>query len=793
MTIKFSVKANCRLICTKGSRFFVMGLLFFTSCSITRNVPEDKYLLNKSRVKVGSWEVNQSELDSYLKQHPNKKIMGFRFHLRLYNLASSYKSKGMSQWLRKIGEEPVILDTTLVNEGTQNVLLYLQSKGFYKAAISDTIRYHGKKADVYYTVTPDAPYRIRSISYFIEDTVIQRLVKADSANCLITRNQLFDRDLLQSERTRLESYLRNSGYYSFSKNFVTFTADTNIGKHNVDLVLQIRNPMLADDQGNRVQSNFKRYKIKRVFIYPSYDPIVFISKKMEVLLDTVTLNDIEFIFPGDPGVNLNVLSVANSIRPGILYSNDVVQKTQNSFNLLKLYKFVNVNFTENNDAAEPPKFDLFAEPVDNVDSLLYGYLDCHIQLSQNTLQSYQIELVGTNTTGSMGAEGNFIYQHKNLFRGAEVFDFKLRGLIESTQKQIQFNNAVEVGGSLGLSLPKYLGPFASRNFITRKGIRTQVTASYSFQRRPDYTRTIVSLMFGYSWKGTGHITHNFNPIEINAIRIPRISNEFESQIENTTLKYSYINQIVTVSSYSLIFNNQNLQKLGSYTYFRYNLESSGNILSLAYSSFNRPKSPDGTYRLLNTSFSQFIRSDINFTYHHVIDKINTFAYRVFIGVGYPYGNSKALPFEKRYFSGGANGIRAWQARALGPGSYYQGGETYPNRTSDIKLEANAEYRFKLFWKMEGAMFLDAGNIWSMPGLDTRPGTIFKFGKFYEQIALGGGVGLRVNLGFFTFRTDFGYKIFDPSINPNEKFKPWTFQHKFKWSDINFNFGIGYPF
>jgi len=786
---KFNIKFRLKTL-----PFIVFGLMLVVSCSITRNVPEGRYLLNKSTIELDSKGLNSGELETYLKQHPNKEILGFRFHLRIFNIASPYKFNRMNRWLKTIGEEPVLIDTNLISEGTRNVLLYLQSKGYYNATVTDSISYYDRKSDVFYKVSPNVPYRIRNINYSIEDTIIQRLVREDSVNCLINRRQLFDRDILQEERNRLEAYLRNNGYYNFNKDFVTFTADTSVGNNKVDVLLMIRNPLRMNEEGKRVPSTFLRYKVKRVFVYPNYDPMTFISKRQESLLDTVIIDGVQFVFPADPGIKLGVIYNANLIRPGILYSNDVLQRSQNNLNLLKLYKYVNISFTENKEKPEPKKFELFQNEESGSDSLLYGYLDCHIQLSQHTLQSYQVELVGTNTTGSLGAEGNLNYQHKNLFRGAEVFDIKLRGLVESAQQRLNLNNTLELGGSMGLSIPKFLGPFSSSDFFVRNAVKTQITASYSFQRRPDYTRTIASLMYGYNWKSSKFVTQNFNPIEINAIRIAKISDEFKAQIDSSFLKYSYISQIVTVSSYSFIFNNQNLQKLNSYTYLKYNLELSGNILYLTSKALNRAQASDSTYQIFNTSFSQFVRSDINITYHQVVDNNNSFVYRVFAGVGYPYGNSKALPFEKMYFSGGANGVRAWQARALGPGSFYKTGETYPNRTADIKLEANFEYRFKVFWQLEGALFVDAGNIWSLPGDEKIEGTVFKVDEFYKQIALGSGIGIRVNLGFFTLRTDFGYKVYDPSRNPDKVFKPWVpFQQKFMWRDINFNFGIGYPF
>ncbi|MCB8964572.1 MAG: BamA/TamA family outer membrane protein [Bacteroidales bacterium] len=788
--ILFRIKdSGCLRIVTPA---LVVGVMFLASCSTTRNVPEGKYLLNKSKIEIDTKNINSGDLNTYLKQHPNKEILGFRFHLRVYNLANPYKFGRFNNWLKTIGEEPSVLDTNLVDEGARNVLDYLKSKGYYNAIISDSIYYHGRKADVFYTITPNTPYAIRRLSYSIDDTVIQRLVKADSVNSLIVPDHLFDTDLLQKERDRIENYLKNNGYYNFSKDFVTFSADSSVGNHRVDVLMMIRNPKRLNREGKTEVMGFKQYLIKRVFIYPDYDPISFIAKKLE--LDTVSLNGIQYIFPDDPGIKLNVIYNANFVRPGVMFSNEIVQRSQNNLNLLKLYKFVNISFVENNEEPKPVQFDPFLGEQDSFPAELFGYLDCHIQLSKHTLQSYQVELVGTNTTGSLGAEGNLGYQHKNLFRGAEVFDIKFRGLVESAQQKINLNNTLELGGSLGLSIPKFLGPFSSSDFFIRNAVKTQIVASYSFQRRPDYTRTIASLTYGYTWKSSRHITQSFNPVEINAITIPIISDAFKAEIANTFLEYSYTNQIVTVSSYSIVFNNQNTQKLRSYTYLRYNFELSGNLLSMACSATGRAKTEEGSYQFFNTSFSQFARSDVNITYHQVVDKNNTFAYRFFAGIGYPYGNSKALPFEKRYFSGGANGIRAWQARALGPGSYYKVGETYPNRTADIKLEANVEYRFKLFWQLEGALFFDAGNIWSLPGIEIGEGTVFEFDKFYKQIALGSGLGLRMNLGFFTLRTDFGYKVYDPAINPDIEFRPWVpFQQKFMWSDFNFNFGIGYPF
>ncbi len=776
--------------------FFLSILLLASGCAITKHVPDDMYLLNSVKIETRTKEVKPQELESYVKQQPNKRILGFRFHLRLYSLADPRKSGWINKGLRTIGEDPVLFDSLMVAESSRNIFLLLQSKGYYNARVSDSIWLHGKKADVFYSVDPGLPYHIRNISYYIVDTLIRKIVYSDSSNRVFKKGNPFDIEMLQKERDRLEMLLKRNGYYTFSKNFISFTADTNLRSHQVDLSLLIKNPVRIDSDGKSKPENFRRYKIRNIYVYPNYDPFRFNEFVEMGLLDTVFNKGLYFIYNNDPGIKFDVINAFTLIKSDQIFSVDDVSKTQQNLSQIRLFKFVNISFDE-----VEPTTSIFKDTLNNdfdvtdvSNNETFGLLDCYIQLMPNMLQSYQVELVGTNTTGSLGAEGTFNYQHKNLLKAAEVFDIKFRGLVETALQKLNLNNTLELGGAMSLTTPKFIGPYSSRVKLSKYVPSTQLTASYSFQRRPEYTRVIAGLQFGYVWKDSRYTTHTLNPIELNAIRIIKISDAFSAQIDTTFLKYSYISQIVTLSSYSWVFNNQNTQKANSYAYVRFNFEVSGNTLKALSGLIGKTKNENGAYTFFNTEFSQFIRSDINLTYHQVVDENNSFAYRLFVGVGYPYGNSRALPFEKRYFTGGANGIRAWQARSLGPGSYYVAYESFPNRTADIKLEANFEYRFRMVWKFEGALFVDCGNIWSIPGIDDRKGTIFKWNKFYEQIAIGSGLGIRMNLGFFVLRTDFGYKIFDPAINPNEPYRPWVpLKQKFKITDITFNFGIGYPF
>lgn len=791
---------NIRFLRRAKPILFFLAVIFFASCNITRNVPDEKFLLNKETINIDSKDIPTGDIETYLRQKPNKRIIGFRFHLRVYNTANPNKYKGINKLFRTIGEEPVILDTFLTSQGKNNIKLYLQSKGYYQAIVKDTIIYRGKKADVLYLINLKTPYKIKNLKYIIEDTTVYHLILKDSINSLVNRGKKLDVDLLQEERTRIQTYLQNCGYYFFTKDYITFTADTSIGKHKVDLLLNVKNRFKMTESGEKKSIDFLKYKIDKLYFYPNYDPRKLFNSQASNKIDTVSYNGINFIYTGNPGIKFKVLDQANLFRSGGLYSNDVVQNTQNNLNSLKLFRMINIFFNEESvDSTQKAKTNdiLLFDDTSKKDSVPTGLLNCYVQLTNHTLQSYQAEFVGTNTSGAFGAEGNLGYQHKNLFRGAEIFDIKLRGLVETVQKKqtignFSFRYSLELGGSVGLSIPKFLSPFASKEFIKKYSPRTQITASYNFQRRPDYTRTIVGLIFGYNWKNSKYLTHTVNPVEINAINIRDTSSSFYKQIAGKYIENSYKNQIITLSSYSLTYNNQNLQKNTNYTYLRFNVESSGNVLAAVYSKYGT-KSIDSTYKIFNTSFSQYLRSDINITYHQVIDNNNTFVYRIFAGVGYPYGNSKALPFDKKYFSGGANGIRAWSARSLGPGSVNVENSGYYNQTGDIKLEANVEYRFKLFWQLEGALFFDAGNIWAFK--DENEKAIFKPSTFYKQIALGTGTGFRANLGFLTVRFDFGFKLYDPAIpdiNPN--IKRWVFMRKNNFSDLwAFNFGIGYPF
>jgi outer membrane protein assembly factor BamA len=755
-------------------------------------VPEDKYLLDRYRVKVekGTAEkqrIKKDELKALVRQKPNKRVLGIRFHLGLYNLSRKGKESGLSGWLKRIGEEPVIYDDFLTEKSVQQIKSYLNNKGYYNSVVMDTAMFKRQRARISYRVKVNRPYKIRRLTYNIQDSLIEPLILRDSVNSLINRGENFDLDILQDERKRIETYLKNQGYYNFTKEFIYFQADSSAKNREVSLFLNLKEYQQRNEDWNTVSVNHKKYKINKVYVFTNYSQKEALAQKEQYFsdLDTTYRNGIYFVSKGDDPLKKKVILHANFIQEGDFYSLYNVNKTYQHLNALRLFRVINIQFNE-----------MEKDSLMFADSIPVGYLNCNIQLTKHYLQSYTVELEGTNSYGNIGVGGNFLYQHKSLFGGAEITDFKINGSIEALDTSVvgisRINNAVELGGDITMRIPKFMLPvFKAEKFSKKYSPRTQISIGYNFQDRLEYRRTVANLAYGYNWDGNNFLKHNVKLVELNAVKIPYASESFRNFIDSTYLRSSYENHLVSVSSYSLVFNNQDIKKNRDFYFFRMNTEISGNILS-AYSELTDAPVVDGSYEILGVPFSQYIKFDVDFRYYDIKNQSSSFAYRLFAGVGVPYGNSQSLPFEKMYFSGGANSIRAWNVRSLGPGSY--SGKIYtrfPNQTGDIKLEANAEFRFKLFWILEGALFVDAGNIWYLKS-DEFEGGLFRKDEFYKEFAVGSGFGTRFNLSFFVFRLDLGVKLRDPSLQEGSR---WILGNRsLNWqNDFTVNIGIGYPF
>jgi outer membrane protein assembly factor BamA len=761
-------------------------MVLLGACNSTRFVPEGKYLLNRITVKADDKNLKREELKTHIRQKENLRILGMlKFHLGVYNLSSGKKD---NDWLKRIGEAPVLYDEFQTTRSKEQLRIFLKNKGYYNAVVTDSlvINQEKKKLNLIFTIQAQQPYRIRNYVYAIKDMNLREVILKDSVNQLLKKNDIFDLDVLNAERQRMANYLKNRGYYKFSEAYVSFLADSNFYSNQVDLTVNVDDALLNNDEAEAVAH--QKYKIRNYIINPTFKTADLTGVQADQKLDTLVNGDYLFTYSGKLKYRPELFSNVNRMKDSAYYSLLNAEKTYRALNRLKQFKLINIGFTELNEFAD--------------DTI--PLLDCRMQLSPLPRQSFSVDVEGTNSSGNLGVAGNLNYQQRNVFGGAEVFDMQLRGARERQQALINESNldfnTLEFGFESSLTIPKFLSFIKGKRMFTFQIPETKLTAGFNYQRRPDYVRTITNLKYAYNWKTSAYQFSTLNLVDLNYVHLYNQNEAFINSIRDLFIKSSFTDHLIFASSFSWMYNTQNINKREDYKYYKINFESAGNLLSLYSRLVNKGKTEvldtltnqvSSHYQILNTRFAQYLKADFEYRYGHLIDKASSVVGRAFVGIGLPYGNLNVLPFEKKYFTGGANGIRAWQVRSLGPGSYKAPPNFYPNQSSDIKLEANLEYRFKLFWLMEGALFMDAGNIWAINGKDNREGAVFKVDRFYKQIAVGSGFGLRFDFTYFLFRLDLGMKMRDPSLPEGKRLIPGNY--KINGEHFNLSFAIGYPF
>jgi outer membrane protein assembly factor BamA len=764
---------------------FLFVVLVVTSCNPTKYVPADEALLNENHIVINNDKIQKNELLPYIKQKPNKKIFGTRFHLGLYNLSNLNKTNWFQKWLRNIGEEPVIFDPYAAGKSTLQLKSYIASKGYFDSQVSETVTTAKQKTDVYYKIDLRKPYIIRNIYNEIADSNIKKLYVFDSMNCLIDKGKPYDVDILQKERSRFERFVRDHGFYNFSGDHISFRVDSSMGNRQLDITYIIKKYLRIDEASRVSLVQHPIYKVKNIYIYPEFVPKDALAGGESYLksLDTTFYKGYYFINSEKiPRVKYDLILQSLYLKPGSTYNFTNTEQSQSHLLTLKVYRLINITYNETGLNLPAPG--------------AVHELNCNIQLTPLSQQSYKVELEGTNSAGNIGGAVNLIYQNKNIFHGAQLFNIKLKGAIEAlAQQNIDLKKSQEYGLEGSLRFPQFLMPLiAKEEFIKKYNPSTIVLAAVNYQNLPFYERFMSNATFSYDWKSGVYQEHIVSPLQFNVVKLLKIDSIYQSHIESSSyLAYSYKDVMILGGKYSYIYNNQKINKSKDFWFVRFNAETSGNMLDLAYKLTNGPKMADGSYKFLGQPFAQYIRADIDARYNYKFNEAGKIVYRGFLGVGIPYGNSREIPFEKQYFSGGANGIRAWQVRTLGPGSYSPGDSvTFLNQTADIKLEGNAEYRFKLLWILEGALFLDAGNIWTYHYDPSRPGAQFRFNKFYKDIAVGTGLGLRFDFSFVIGRVDFGMKLRDPALTGGSKWIMMNRSYNFP-NDFTVVIGIGYPF
>ncbi len=759
----------------------VMSFILF-GCSGIRDIPEGQHLLNKNIIKTDRSEYRDNII-AVIKQKPNRKILGlFRFHLGVYTLANQGKETRIKKWLKlAIGEEPVLLDTNLMHKSADQLEILMQNNGYFLATVSDTVIYHKKRANVYYKFSCEKPYRFRNLSYKIPDSTIHKQVMEADSLTLIQKGEIYSATTLQKERDRLSLFLRNKGYSGFNPQYIRFVVDTGLKSNQVDIILSVPDPQVNSRDTLSVQAIRKHTIgiVKEVRIEMDYDPIVV---KETQHLDSLWYKGYKFISNSDSEYLYKPARILEHvfIKPDSLYTQSDVDITYQRLADLGVFKFVNIKY----------------ETLSQKDSLGRNMLRCNVLLSPQNRQDYKLEAEGTNSGGDLGISGNIVYRNKNMFKGAELFEFKIKGGLEvqrnlnniTTNTQFGVFNTYEFGPELTLSFPRALWPFTIKNQRKVSNPITSISLGYNVQSRPEYFRRLINTSYYYTKRTSKFNRFYFYPVEINYLKVD-LDSAFENQLiklNDINLLTSYTDQLIANGRVSYIFNNQNLSRIGNYIYFKVNLEFAGNSLSLLPDEFFKISEDKSRY-LTNVRYAQYLRPDIDCRIYKQFNKASALVARVSSGLGYAYGNSKIVPFEKAFYSGGPNDIRAWRSRSLGPGSNTSVG--YFERFGEFKLTGNVEYRFDVFRFIKGAIFTDMGNVWLINTKLDRPGGILTLKDFPNEIAIGSGLGIRADFTFFILRLDGAVQIKDPAMPAGNR---WVFRAN-KIKDITFNFGIGYPF
>ncbi|MDE6717374.1 MAG: BamA/TamA family outer membrane protein [Muribaculaceae bacterium] len=759
-------------------------------CASTRHLPEGKYLLDDVKIHLNdsTGTLDETELMTYVRnQENNRMLWSAKLRLGIYNMSGKDTTKWWNRWIRKLGEPPVVYDPANSVSDAEQLRKAMVNAGFLKASVDiDTVENAKKrKMKVIYNLHPGSPYVIRNIDYVFPNDTLRNIVMRDSNRMILKPGNLLDRSLLESERDLMTTRLRNRGYYAFGKEFITFNADTTEGSLDVDLTLTL-NPPYPLDRKTVLMDTHREYIIRNVTCIMDYDPGVtedivnFRSK------DTVNYRGIKILYGDRRYLRPGVLEENCFLTPGKLYRLRDVNKTYSALSRLQILKFVNIRFI----------------PVGSQTGDV-GFLDAYILLTKGKSQTFSVELEGTNSEGDLGVAVGLNYSHRNIGKGSETLSAKLRGSYEALSGNLGdfiHNRFMEYGMEVGINFPKFKAPFLRDSFKRRIMASTEFNVSMNYQERPEYTRIISTA--GWSYKWTEHNKrdrHTFTPIDINYVYLPESTNEFIDLIapDNPLLRYSYEDHFIMRLGYNFYHTNKRQERAwrqpqrNIFT-IRVNAEVAGNFLFALNSIFNhRSDFHTNPYKVFGIHYSQYAKAETDLSFLHIFNERNALAWHGGFGIGVPYGNSTMLPFEKRFYGGGANGVRGWDVRTLGPGRYPGSNSVsdFINQCGDIRIEMSAEYRAKLFWILEGALFMDVGNIWTIRNYPTQPYGMFHFNSFYKEFAAAYGVGLRLDFSYFLLRFDLGMKARNPAINA----EPWPLIHPDWHRDSSFHFSIGYPF
>jgi outer membrane protein assembly factor BamA len=828
--------------------FSLFLLLFFlTACDPTKKLLPGEYIVDKVEVHhVDKTDLQKENMEAFFRQKPNRKLFRkVHFFVWWYNLFSEEKiqrkklarnlkydkknaekvkkfekknarriKKGKKpkvpklkdkespiflESLRDIGEPAVVFDSMLTETTRLQLSKYLFSKGYFDNVVTDSVKFlKNRRAYIKYVLYPGQPYTIEKITYDMDDEKLGALILADTVNTLLKRGMKYDAEKIQNERQRITDFALNNGYFYFENAYIDFNVDTAYNDHTTSMMVNLKKfgRTFSSSSDSVVYEDHPRFTIEHVYVItqPVYGNIR--DVRFTDTLKSRSRPGMAFLLVDkkELAYRRSVLRNNIDIWPGHLFRKDTAEQTYKQLLGMGIFRNVTIQFLPNPD--------------------YNNRLDCYIMCSPLDKQSLTTQVEGTNTSGNLGIDGSVGYQNRNIFRGGELLEIKLQGAI-SAQKQLSKDtnyiksitdvtdlrrlqrtfNTIQVGPELSFSAPRAYFPFSLLPFRKDQLPRTYIKTALNYQSRPEFSRVITNVDYGFSFRTSkNRLKHDFIPVEVYVVRAKLLSS-FKNdlaKLNDAFLLNSFQDHITTLSKYGLTYTSKESSVSGKRAAFfaKLNVESSGSVLRTIYDVMGQPKDSLGRYLIIGIPFAQFLRSDIDFRVYIPVRTRSRVVYRIAGGIGKPLTNLNVLPYEQSFFSGGPNSVRAWRARTLGPGSYDpRDSETRFDKIGDILLEANFEYRFHIIKSFNGALFVDAGNIWRLEPDKSKPGGQFVVGSFIDEVAVGGGLGIRWDLNFFVLRLDLAAPLKDPKYAPGNR---WTFDKK-PWNQVVANFGIGYPF
>ena len=753
-------------------------LYFITSCSNTKFLADDEKLYTytwfseKGMGKIKNKPLKAYELYSVGAVKTNRPVVGLpRLNLLIYNYAKPSGNWGPRHYIYRVFAKPPVLLNDVNPEFRAKVMKYrLAEMGHFDSDVKLNLKIYGKndkKVHAKYKVLFKSAYTYRNINFINNHTKVDSIIAASTKESILKPGNDYWLKELKSERDRLSKVLKNRGYYYFNSNNLLFNADTTIGRKQVDLTFVIKDDI--------IDKAYNKYNIRNINIMMDSN-----KKWLEKanFTDSLFINNcfyktIEKTFR--PEIITKAISIKTD-KPYTLYQHE---NTLRYLQGMEAFRSVEVFFTEVKDSSNQLDANIKLMPLKPIQT--------NLEVNFSTKSN---DFLGPAAIASVG--------HMNLLKGAEKLIFQVDGGFEwqkrSKRKEYELGfNSYEIGTQLKLTLPRFLFPFEIKNQSTRYVPKTTSSIGFrSLKRVQYYNMNLTHLNFGYSWRTSAKREYKVEPVSINYVHLTKSSKEFEDFLDKyPQVATSFEEQLIIGSTFSYTYSVNPANKQFSQFYYRGSLDIAGNLINAVYSLTG---SNTGGRTLFNVPYSQYSKLTNDFRYYIYFHKKKQIAMRFLAGIGIPYGNSSVLPYVKQYFAGGSQDIRAFYARSLGPGSYApstaSADQFFIDQSGDIKLVGNIEYRFPITYKTFGAFFVDAGNVWLINEDATRPGGKFEFNKFINDVAVGSGAGVRIDLNYFVLRLDVAVPIRKPYIDGKEK---WIFNNSSFWGDYIISLAVGYPF